>query len=92
MDLRGGSRPSSTPRGSARRRRPLVRVEDHRAPQWPDSAVPRRFHPDFAVGDLHAAEARLLEPGAGEPDHQPGHDRWRVRTDPAGHPFCLVRD
>ncbi|MFD9459179.1 VOC family protein, partial [Streptomyces sp. NPDC059985] len=23
--------------------------------------------------------------------HQPHEDRWRVLTDPAGHPFCIVR-
>nr|WP_268834515.1 VOC family protein [Streptomyces olivochromogenes] len=50
-----------------------------------------RHHLDCAVEDLDAAEARLLEPGAGKPAHQPGKDRWRDFTDPAGHPFCLVR-
>ncbi|MFF7635219.1 VOC family protein [Kitasatospora sp. NPDC008050] len=66
------------------------RVEDYRAPRWPDQTVPQQFHLDFAVADLDGAEARLLELGAGKPDHQPGGERWRVLTDPAGHPFCLV--
>ncbi|GHB67583.1 hypothetical protein GCM10010347_42100 [Streptomyces cirratus] len=34
---------------------------------------------------------RLLELGAGKSDHQPHEDRWRVLTDPAGHPFCIVK-
>ncbi|MFD3913297.1 VOC family protein [Streptomyces sp. NPDC058603] len=67
------------------------RVDDYRAPRWPDQTVPQQFHLDFAVDDLDEAEARLLELGAGKPDHQPNEDRWRVLTDPAGHPFCLVR-
>ncbi|MEO3753855.1 VOC family protein [Streptomyces sp. B6B3] len=67
------------------------RVDDHRAPRWPDGTVPQQLHLDFAVDDLAEAETRLLELGADRPDHQPGGDRWRVLTDPAGHPFCLVR-
>jgi hypothetical protein len=67
------------------------RVDDHRAPRWPDQSVPQQLHLDFAVDDLAAAETRLLELGAGRPDHQPGGHRWRVLTDPAGHPFCLVQ-
>ncbi|AUG75802.1 glyoxalase [Kitasatospora sp. MMS16-BH015] len=68
------------------------RVEDHRAPQWPGQTAPQQMHLDFAVDDLDEAEALLLELGAAKPDHQPGGDRWRVLTDPAGHPFCLTRD
>lgn len=67
------------------------RVDDHRAPRWPDQSVPQQIHLDFAVEDLDEAEARLLELGAGKPGHQPDEQRWRVLTDPAGHPFCLVR-
>ncbi|MFD8091416.1 VOC family protein [Streptomyces malaysiensis] len=67
------------------------RVDDYRPPRWPEQTVPQQFHLDFAVEDLDAAETRLLELGAGKPEHQPGGDRWRVLTDPAGHPFCLVR-
>lgn len=67
------------------------RVDDYRAPRWPDQSVPQQFHLDFAVEDLDEAETRLLELGAGKPVHQPGRDRWRVFTDPAGHPFCVVR-
>nr|ABQ41262.1 hypothetical protein [Streptomyces lavendulae] len=67
------------------------RVENHRAPTWPDQTVPQQSHLDFAVADLDAAETRLLALGATKPDHQPHPTRWRVLTDPAGHPFCLVR-
>ncbi|MFD0380412.1 VOC family protein [Streptomyces sp. NPDC059525] len=66
------------------------RVDGYRAPSWPDQAVPQQLHFCFDVGDLDEAEARLLELGAGRPDHQPHRDRWRVLTDPAGHPFCIV--
>ncbi|MFC9650551.1 MULTISPECIES: VOC family protein [unclassified Streptomyces] len=68
------------------------RVDGYRAPHWPDQTIPQQSHLDFAVDDLDEAEARLLELGAGKPDHQPNEDRWRVLTDPAGHPFCLVRN
>lgn len=66
------------------------RVEEHRAPSWPDPAVPQQLHCCFRVADLDEAEARLRELGAGRPDPQPNEHRWRVLTDPAGHPFCIV--
>ncbi|SMF68780.1 VOC family protein [Streptomyces sp. Amel2xC10] len=67
------------------------RVDDHRAPSWPDQTVPQQLHICFKVDeDLDAAEARLLELGASKPDHQPHRDRARVLTDPAGHPFCII--
>lgn len=67
------------------------RVDDYQAPRWPDQTVPQQVHLDFAVDDLDEAEALLLELGAVKPKYQPGGDRWRVFTDPAGHPFCLTR-
>ncbi|MFJ2897875.1 VOC family protein [Streptomyces sp. NPDC087218] len=67
------------------------RVEDYRAPNWPGQAVPQQLHICFEVAEsLEEAEARLLELGAGKPDHQPHGDRARVLTDPAGHPFCII--
>ncbi|MFF3782831.1 VOC family protein [Streptomyces sp. NPDC001933] len=68
------------------------RVDDYRAPCWPDQAVPQQLHLCFDVADLDEAEVRLLELGAGKPDHQP-HEagRARVLTDPAGHPFCICQ-
>lgn len=68
------------------------RVDDYRAPTWPDQTVPQQLHICFSVEDFDEAEALLLELGAGKPDHQPGEGKWwRVFTDPAGHPFCLVK-
>jgi catechol 2,3-dioxygenase-like lactoylglutathione lyase family enzyme len=68
------------------------RVDDHQPPSWPDQAVPQQLHLCFDVTDvdLDEAEARLLELGAGKPAQQPHENRWRVLTDPAGHPFCVV--
>ncbi|MFA7763642.1 VOC family protein [Streptomyces sp. NRRL S-448] len=66
------------------------RVDGYRAPQWPDPSLPQQSHLDFTVDDLDEAETVLLELGAGRPEYQPGGDRWRVLTDPAGHPFCLT--
>ncbi|MER5223323.1 VOC family protein [Streptomyces flaveus] len=67
------------------------RVEDYRAPSWPDQTFPQQLHICFKVAEsLDGAEARLLELGAGKPDHQPHGDRARVLTDPAGHPLCIV--
>ncbi|QLH27204.1 VOC family protein [Streptomyces sp. Rer75] len=66
------------------------RVDDYRAPRWPAQTVPQQLHLDFEVDDLDEAEALLLELGATKPEQQPGGDRWRVFTDPAGHPFCLL--
>ncbi|WP_327365530.1 VOC family protein [Streptomyces sp. NBC_01217] len=67
------------------------RVDNYRAPQWPSQTAPQQFHLDFAVDDLDEAEAMLLELGAAKPEYQPDGDRWRVFTDPAGHPFCVTR-
>ena len=66
------------------------RVDGHRPPTWPAQDVPQQLHLCFAVDDLDAAETRLLALGAAKPTHQPGPTRWRVLTDPAGHPFCIV--
>ncbi|MEV3934420.1 VOC family protein [Glycomyces sp. NPDC049804] len=64
-------------------------VENYRPPQWPDPAYPQQFHLDFAVPDLDEAQAEVIANGAVLLDDQQG---WRVYADPAGHPFCLVRD
>ncbi|MFE1453918.1 VOC family protein [Streptomyces sp. NPDC058735] len=66
------------------------RVDDHRPPSWPDQEVPQQLHCCFRVADLDEAEARLVALGAGRPEYQPNASRWRVLTDPAGHPFCIV--
>jgi hypothetical protein len=56
---------------------------DHRAPTWPDAAVPQQMHVDVMVDDLDAGDAEALALGARRlsGDH--------VYADPAGHPFCL---
>ena len=65
------------------------KVEDYRPPRWPAADAPKQYHLDFYVDDLDKAERQALELGAAKPEFQPGADRWRVLTDPAGHPFCL---
>jgi hypothetical protein len=56
------------------------RVDDYRAPSWPDQTVPQQLHICFKVDEeLDEAEARLLELGASKPDHQP-HNEARARV------------
>ena len=68
------------------------RVEDHRPPQWPDPARPQQFHLDLGVKDLAQAEEQALRLGATLLDDGDSKRSWRIYADPAGHPFCLVRD
>jgi predicted enzyme related to lactoylglutathione lyase len=65
------------------------RVEAYQPPQWPDTSSGKRYHLDFYVDDLDQAEQSCLAAGAAKPDFQPGGERWRVLTDPAGQPFCI---
>ena len=65
------------------------RVNDFRAPQWPDSAHPQQFHLDLDVPDLDQAHTQVLELGAKLLRADPRG--WRIYTDPAGHPFCLLQ-
>lgn len=69
------------------------RVEDYRAPQWPDRGHPKHFHIDFEVDDIEAEQNRVLALGATLRHDALGPDGygWRVYADPAGHPFCLCR-
>jgi predicted enzyme related to lactoylglutathione lyase len=66
------------------------RIDGYTPPAWPDPSSPKHFHLDFYVEDLDEAERAALEAGAARPEFQPGGDRWRVLTDPDGHPFCIV--
>ncbi len=68
------------------------RVADHRPPRWPDPARPQQFHLDLGVEDLDSAQEQALALGATLLDGGDGQRSWRVFADPAGHPFCLVRD
>ena len=64
---------------------------DHVPPRWPDPAHPQQFHLDLWAGDIDAAEPAVLAAGATVHEHQPSQNGgFRVYTDPAGHPFCLI--
>jgi predicted enzyme related to lactoylglutathione lyase len=63
----------------------------HVPPQWPSDEHPQQLHIDFDVPDLDAAETEVLAIGARKAEVQPG-TTFRVFLDPAGHPFCLVRE
>lgn len=65
-------------------------VEGYQRPQWPDTGGAKQFHLELMVDDLDKAATALLEAGAGQPEFQPGGARFRVLTDPAGHPFCII--
>ena len=63
-------------------------VDSYVAPRWPDPAHPQQAHLDLWVEDLDAGEAHAVAVGAKRLDA--GGPRFRVLTDPAGHPFCLI--
>jgi hypothetical protein len=44
------------------------------------------------VRDLDAAHEAVLAAGATVLDAGDGKRSWRVYADPAGHPFCVVRE
>jgi catechol 2,3-dioxygenase-like lactoylglutathione lyase family enzyme len=60
------------------------RAPDHRAPTWPDPAVPQQIHLDVMVEDVAEATPVVLALGATRLDDD------GVFADPAGHPFCLI--
>ncbi|WP_066363567.1 VOC family protein [Herbidospora mongoliensis] len=68
------------------------RVDDHRPPRWPDPARPQQVHLDLGVPDLDRAHDHVLKLGATLLDTGGDRRGWRVYADPAGHPFCLVRE
>jgi catechol 2,3-dioxygenase-like lactoylglutathione lyase family enzyme len=68
------------------------RVDDHRPPLWPDPGRPQQLHLDIGVRDLDRAHAQVVDLGAELIDDGGGKRSWRIYADPAGHPFCLVRD
>src|SRR6476661_7237187 len=65
------------------------RADPYEPPHWPDPNSPQQEHLDIRVDDVDAAERAVLELGATRlpNEHENG---FRVFTDPAGHPFCLV--
>ncbi len=73
---------------------PLVELAFQRVagwfpPRWPDPAYPQQLHLDIRVHDAELAEHELIALGA---TRVPGEREtgFRVFTDPAGHPFCIV--
>lgn len=70
----------------------VQRAPDHQPPQWPDPSRPQQLHLDVHVEDADEAERQVLALGATRLSGPPEADNWRVFTDPAGHPFCLVFD
>ena len=72
----------------------FIRVEDYRAPQWPDRGHPKQFHLDFEVDDIEAEELRVVGLGATLRQEHTDADGYgfRVYADPVGHPFCLCRN
>lgn len=56
----------------------------HRAPTWPDPAVPQQVHLDVMVDDLAQADEQVRVLGATKLAGA------GVYADPAGHPFCLI--
>lgn len=68
------------------------RVENYKAPTWPEGPIPQQMHLDIDVRDLDAAEAVVLANGGKKAEFQPGGDApnaYRVFFDPVGHVFCL---
>jgi catechol 2,3-dioxygenase-like lactoylglutathione lyase family enzyme len=61
------------------------RAPGNQPPTWPDPAVPQQFHLDIMVEDVATAGPQVLALGATTLDGK------NVYTDPAGHPFCLIR-
>ena len=61
------------------------------APELAGRGRAKQFHLELMVDDLDAAAAELIAAGAAQPEFQPGGERFRVLTDPAGHPFCIIK-
>lgn len=72
----------------------FIRVDDYRAPQWPDTEHPRQFHLDFEVDEIESEQHRVLDLGATlrQDFIGPNGYGWPIYTDPIGHPFCLCRN
>ena len=67
------------------------KIDNYRAPTWPQGDIPQQVHMDFHAKDLDIAEKDLLELGAFKTEFQPKPHRFRVYLDIAGHPFCIVQ-
>lgn len=68
-------------------------IQDWVTPTWPGGSHPQQVHLDLSVPDIDAAEPAVIAAGARVHEHQPSPTGgFRVYLDPAGHPFCLVRE
>ena len=69
------------------------RVEDYRAPRWPEDEHPKQYHLDFEVDHIEVEQRRVIDLGATLRKDSIGSEGygWRVYTDPVEHPFCLCR-
>ena len=63
------------------------RVDDYRAPRWPDPEYPQQVHLDVLVDDGEAAYALARELGGTLLPAMGGTSP--VYADPAGHPLCI---
>ncbi len=69
------------------------RIENYRAPNWPDGPIPQQAHLDFWVPSIPEAEQTAIELGATRHVVQPSDNgEWVVFLDPVGHPFCLCTE
>ncbi len=68
------------------------RVDDYAPPDWPGQRAPQQAHLDFAVRSLAEGENALAALGVRRHPVQPEPAEFLVFLDPAGHPFCLVRE
>jgi predicted enzyme related to lactoylglutathione lyase len=70
------------------------RVENYKAPNWPDDEHPKQFHIDFEVDEFEPEQRRVVELGATLRKNFIGPEGygWQVYTDPIGHPFCFCRN
>jgi catechol 2,3-dioxygenase-like lactoylglutathione lyase family enzyme len=65
------------------------RADPYLAPRWPDPEHPQQEHLDIRVDDVDTATDAVVALGAVRLPSD-DTDGFRVFTDPAGHPFCLV--
>ena len=74
---------------------PLIFQEDkdYRKPAWPTCHEQQQqmIHLDFYTDDLDNEVNHAIRCGA-ELAKTQYSDYWRVLIDPAGHPFCIVRN
>lgn len=65
------------------------RVTEWVPPRWPDPAYPQQLHLHVRVDDAEKPEQQLIALGASRirGERETG---FRVFTDPAGRPFCIV--